>query len=101
MAADTSLSSRGAEFDSRGGRAGTGSWGEPCPLERHEAPIRVGAQLGRQGVQGRERAQRVWPGWPDSTGQEANPRQRDVEGAEPPAPSPVDEFTGLREEFLL
>src|SRR6266851_7263436 len=45
MAADTSLSSRGAEFDSRGGRAGTGSWGEPCPLERHEAPIRVGAQL--------------------------------------------------------
>ena len=56
MAADTSLSSRGAEFDSRGGRAGTGSWGEPCPLERHEAPIRVGAQLGRQGVQGRERA---------------------------------------------
>jgi len=100
MAADTSLSSRGAEFDSRGGRAGTGSWGEPCPLERHEAPIRVGAQLGRQGVQGRERALDRGAVRGGLRGQ-ANPRQRDVEGAQPPAPSPVDEFTGLREEFLL
>ena len=30
--------------------------------------------------------------------QEANPRQRDIEGAEPPAPSPIDELTRLGEE---
>ena len=31
-------------------------------------------------------------------GQEASPRQRDIEGAEPPASSPIDERTRLREE---
>src|SRR5437667_5509828 len=72
--------------------------GEACALERSDAPIRIGAQLGREGVQGLERAlDRVAVGG-GLRSQEANPRQRDIEGAKPPASSPIDELTRLREE---
>src|SRR5437773_608173 len=37
-------------------RSITGLCGEACALERSDAPIRIGAQLGREGVQGLERA---------------------------------------------
>src|SRR5437763_19637 len=37
-------------------RSMTGFCGEACALERSDAPIRIGAQLGREGVQGLERA---------------------------------------------
>src|SRR6059036_1320479 len=72
--------------------------GEACALERSDAPIRIGAQLGREGVQGLERAlDRVAVGGALRS-QEANPRQGDIEGAKPPASSPVDELTRLGEE---
>src|SRR5712691_3052432 len=61
--------SEGAEIDSRDGYARksadsagddsasiTELCGEACALERSDAPIRIGAQLGREGVQGLERA---------------------------------------------
>src|SRR5881296_2060672 len=72
--------------------------GEACVLERSDAPIRIGAQLGREGVQGLERAlDRVAVGG-GLRSQEANPRQRDIEGAKPPASSPIDELARLRGE---
>src|SRR2546430_16837102 len=72
--------------------------GEACALERRDAPIRIGAQLGREGVQGPERALDRGAVGGGLRSQEANPRQRDIEGAEPPASSPIDELTRLREE---
>src|SRR5947209_3549674 len=116
MAADTSLSFKGAKstaaMATRGSRPiALGTYlgaarlvsitelcGEACALERSDAPIRIGAQLGREGVQGLERAlDRVAVGG-GLRSQEANPRQRDIEGAKPPASSPIDELTRLREE---
>src|SRR5438876_2068369 len=74
------------------------SCGEACALERSDAPIRIGAQLGREGVQGLERVLDRGAVGGGLRSQEANPRQRDIEGAKPPASSPIDELTRLREE---
>src|SRR6267378_2315603 len=117
MAADTGLSFRGGRpRQPRWRRAEVGRWrwgrigvrldsrsltglrGEACALERGDAPIRNGAQLGREGVQGLERALDRGAVGGGLRSQEANPRQRDIEGAKPPASSPVDELTRLREE---
>src|SRR2546422_2787859 len=75
-----------------------GSCGEACALERTDAPIGIGAQLGREGVQGLERALDRGAVGGGLRSQEANPRQRDIEGAKPPASPPVDELTRLGEE---
>src|SRR6059036_3339223 len=72
--------------------------GEACALERSDAPIRIGAQLGRDGVQRPERALDRGAVGGGLRSQEANPRQRDIEGAEPPASSPIDELTRLGQE---
>src|SRR5437016_3190192 len=72
--------------------------GEACALERRDAPIRIGAQLGRDGVQRPERALDRGAVGGGLRSQEANPRQRDIEGAEPPASSPIDELTRLGQE---
>src|SRR2546428_2935311 len=80
------------------GPTSTGLRGEACGLERSDAPIRNGAQLGREGVQGLERALDRGAVGGGLRSQEANPRQRDIEGAKPPASSPGDELTRLREE---
>src|SRR4030095_3663359 len=72
--------------------------GEACPLERSEAPIRIGAQLGREGVQGVERALGRGAVGGGLRSQQANPRQCDIEGAKPPASSPIDELSRLGEE---
>src|SRR5687767_3694104 len=72
--------------------------GEACALERSEAPIRIGAQLGREGVHGLERALDRSAVGGGLRSQEANPRQCDIEGVEPPAASPIDELTRLGEE---
>src|SRR5882724_4469310 len=72
--------------------------GEACALERSHAPIRIGAQLGREGVQGLERALDRGAVGSGLRSQEANPRQRDIEGAKPPASSPINELTRLNEE---
>src|SRR5207247_223140 len=71
---------------------------EACALQRRDAPIRIGAQLGREGVHGLERALDRAAVGGGLRSQEANPRQRDIEGAKPPASSPIDELTRLREE---
>ena len=52
--------------------------GEACALERSDAPIRIGAQLGREGVQGLERALDRSAVGGGLRSQEANPRQRDI-----------------------
>src|SRR2546428_6905948 len=96
MAADTSLSFRGGR--NRQPRWLRAEVGEACALERSDAPIRIGAQLGREGVQGLERALDRGAVGGGLRSQEANPRQRDIEGAEPPASSPIDELTRLSEE---
>src|SRR6266851_5112865 len=75
-----------------------GSCGEACALERTDAPIGIGAQLGREGVQGLERALDRGAVAGGLRSHEANPRQRDIEGAKPPASPPVDELTRLGEE---
>ncbi len=75
-----------------------GSCGEVCALEGREPPIGVRAQLGREGVQGLERALDRDAAGGGLRGQEANSRQRDVEGAKPPATSPLHELTRLGEE---
>src|SRR3989454_5864684 len=80
------------------GPTSTGLRGEACALERSDAPIRNGAQLGREGVQGLERALDRGAVGGGLSSQEATPRQRDIEGAKPPASSPGDELTRLREE---
>src|SRR2546426_401827 len=72
--------------------------GEACALERSDAPIRIGAQLGRKGVQGLERALDRGAVGGGLRSQEANPRQPDIEGAKPPAPSPIAQLTPPREE---
>jgi hypothetical protein len=74
------------------------SCGETCALERSDAPIRSRAQLGREGVHGLERALDRGTVGGELRTQEANPRQRDIEGAKPPAPSPIDAVTRLGEE---
>ena len=59
-------------------RSMTGFCGEACALERSDAPIRIGAQLGREGVQGLERALDRSAVGGGLRSQEANPRQRDI-----------------------
>src|SRR2546428_7034827 len=80
------------------GPTSTGLRGEACALERSDAPIRNGAQLGREGVQGLERALDRGAVGGGLRSQEANPRQRDIGGAKPPDSSPIDELARLREE---
>src|SRR5437762_4090408 len=84
--------------DGADSRSIAGLRGEACALERPNAPIRIGAQLGREGVHGLERALDRAAVGGGLRSQEANPRQRDIEGAKPPASSPIDELTRLREE---
>src|SRR5437763_13681364 len=84
--------------DGADSRSIAGLRGEACALERSYAPIKNGAQLGREGVQGLERALDRGAVGGGLRSQEANPRQRDIEGAKPPAPSPVDELTRRRED---
>src|SRR5262249_48942424 len=67
-------------------------------LQRSDAPIRLGTQLRRDGVQGLERALDRWAVGGGLGGQEANPPPRDIESAEPPASPPVDELARLDEE---
>ena len=55
-----------------------GLCGEACALERSDAPIRIGAQLGREGVQGLERALDRSAVGGGLRSQEANLRQRDI-----------------------
>src|SRR5262245_40257125 len=95
-----SFSSRARLLDvwAAASRSIIGSRAEAGALERRDVPIRKGAQLGRDSVQRVERALDR-----DAVGGrlrslEAHPRQRDVEGAQPPASSPVDELTRLGEE---
>ena len=96
MAADTSLSFKGAKstaaMATRGSRPiALGTYlgaarlvsitelcGEACALERSDASIRIGAQLGREGVQGLERALDRSAVGGGLRSQEANPRQRDI-----------------------
>ena len=59
-------------------RSITGLCGEACALERSDAPIRIGAQLGREGVQGLERALDRSAVGGGLRSQEANLRQRDI-----------------------
>src|SRR5437867_13418063 len=59
-------------------RSITGLCGEPCALERSDAPIRIRAQLGREGVQGLERALDRSAVGGGLRSQEANLRQRDI-----------------------
>src|SRR2546430_16178300 len=96
MAADTSLSFGGGR--NRQPRWLRAEVGQACALERSDAPIRIGAQLGREDVQGLERALDRGAVGGGLRSQEANPRQRDIEGAKPPASPPIDELTRLREE---
>ena len=100
MTASPACRSEGAEIDSRDGyaRSDCRSGGEACALERSDAPIRIGAQLGREGVQGLERALDRGAVGGGFRSHEANPGQRDIEGAKPPASSPVDELTRFGEE---
>src|SRR5258705_8872759 len=74
-----------------------GSGGEACALERADAPIGIGAQLGGEGVQGLECGLDHGAVGGGLRSQEANPRQRDIEGAKPPASPSVDELTRLGE----
>src|SRR5262245_50119198 len=77
---------------------GSGSRGESRALESGDAPVGIGAQLGREGVQ---RLERAFDGGAVGGGlrsEEPNPRQRDIEGAKPPASSPLDELARLPEE---
>src|SRR5919197_3156733 len=76
----------------------TGLRGPACALERGDAPIRIGADLGRDGVQGVERAFDRGAIGGRLRRQKANPRQRDVESTKPPASSLLDELTRLGEE---
>src|SRR6266850_8202909 len=71
---------------------------EARALERRDAPVRIGAQLGREGLQGFERALDRGAVGGGLRSQETHPGQRDVEGAEPPASSPIDELTRLDEK---
>src|SRR5438105_12318892 len=96
MAADTSLSFGGGR--NRQPRWLRAEVGQACALERSDAPIRIGAQLGREGVQGLERALDRGAVGGGLRSKEANPRQRDIEGAKPPASPPIDELTRLRDE---
>ena len=76
----------------------TGLSGEACALERSDALIRMGAELGREGVHGLQRSLDRGAIGGRVRSQEANPLQRDIEGAKPPASSPIDEVTRLGEE---
>ena len=77
-------------------RSMTGLCGEACALERSDAPIRIGAQLGREGRPGtRARSIAVR----SEAGSEARRRTHasaTFEGAKPPASSSVDELTPQR-----
>src|SRR4029453_16568559 len=77
---------------------GPESCGEACALERGDAPIGCGAQLGTEDVQGFERALDRGAVRGGLRSEEVNPRQCDVEGAQPPASPPIDELSRLSEE---
>src|SRR5215510_12102216 len=74
------------------------SCGQASALERRGTPIRFGAQLSGERVKGRERGLDRRPVGDGLRRQEANLRQRDIEGAKPPASSAVDELTRLGQE---
>src|SRR5437867_5543209 len=76
MAADTSLSFRGSR--NRQPRWLRAEVGEARALERRDAPIRIGAQLGREGVHGLQRALHRGAAGGSLRSQEARPRQRNT-----------------------
>src|SRR3989442_12431791 len=80
------------------GPTSTGLRGEACALERSDAPIRNGAQLGREGVQGLERPLDRGAVGGGLRSQEANPRPPDTEGAQPPPPPPAADPTAPQAE---
>src|SRR5690348_9812086 len=71
---------------------------EARPLQRSDASVRIGAQLGGEGIQRLERALDRGAVGGLLRSHEVNPRQRDIESAQSPAASPFDELTRLREE---
>src|SRR5437762_9954107 len=71
---------------------------ETSALERSDAPIRIGVELGREGIQGLDRALDRGAVGGGLQSQQVKPRQRDIEGAHPPASSPIDERTRLGEQ---
>jgi hypothetical protein len=73
-------------------------FGEARALKLRHPPVGIGAEFGREGLQGLERALdrgAVRNGLRD---EEAHPRQLDVAGAEPPAPPPLDGLARFGEE---
>src|SRR5439155_2004433 len=71
---------------------------EAGPLELRHPPVGIGAQLGGEGLHGLERALDRGAVRDGLRGQEADPRQLDVAGAEPPAASPLDGLARFGEE---
>src|SRR5215470_2257453 len=71
---------------------------EARPLRGNDASIRIGAQLGGEGLQRLERALPRGAVGGLLRSHEVNPRQRDIERAQSPAESPVDELARLGEE---
>jgi len=71
---------------------------EACALELGHAAIRSGVQPGGEVVHGRERALDRGGIRNGLRSKEVDPRQRDVEGAQLPAPSAFDGLTRLGEE---
>src|SRR2546428_4160890 len=72
--------------------------GEACALERSDAPIRIGAQLGREGVQGLERALDRSAVGGGLRSQEANPTPARHSKAPSRQPRPRSTSSRLREE---
>src|SRR2546426_2869978 len=79
-------------------RSITGLCGEACALERSDAPIGIGAQLGREGVQGLERALDRSAVGGGLRSQEANPTPARHSKAPSRQPRPRSTSSRLREE---
>src|SRR5215510_13052597 len=75
-----------------------GLCGEAGTLERSPAPIGIGAELGREGVQGVECAPDRGTIGGRLRSQEPNPCQCDIEDVESPASATADELQGFVEE---
>jgi len=61
-------------------------------------PVGKGAKLGREGVRGLERLLDHGGSWHGLRGQETDPGQRHVEGAQSPTPPTLDRLVRVREE---
>src|SRR5262245_17733215 len=76
----------------RDSRSIAGLCGEAGTLDRSHAPIGIGAELGREGVQGIERASDRGTVGGRLRSLEPNPRQCDIEDAQSPATATADEL---------